>query len=100
MAYALEAIGKEVRLVNADPAPEHYMDFPGVDRIEIARAVERTDAEALIVMESGDLTRTGVERPRGTLHRSTSITTRATRTTASSTGWTSRPRRAARWCST
>jgi phosphoesterase RecJ-like protein len=60
MAYALEALGKEVRLVNADPAPEHYRDFPGVDRIEIARAVERTDADALIVMESGDLARTGV----------------------------------------
>src|SRR5258708_2503885 len=60
MAYALEALGKEVRIVNADPAPEHYMDFPGVDRIEIARAVEETDADALIVMESGDLTRTGV----------------------------------------
>jgi len=60
MAYALEALGKEVRLVNADPAPDHYMEFPGVDRIEIARGMERTDAEALIVMESGDLTRTGV----------------------------------------
>jgi phosphoesterase RecJ-like protein len=60
MAYALEAMGKEVRLVNADPAPEHYMDFPGVDRIEIARSVDRTDADALIVMESGDLKRTGV----------------------------------------
>jgi hypothetical protein len=24
----LEALGKDVRLVNADPAPEHYMDFP------------------------------------------------------------------------
>ena len=60
MAYALEALGKEVRIVNADPAPEHYMEFPGVDRIEIARAVERSDADAVIVMESGDLTRTGV----------------------------------------
>lgn len=60
MAYALEAMGKDVRIVNADPAPEHYMEFPGVDRIEIARAVERTDVDAVIVMESGDLTRTGV----------------------------------------
>ena len=60
MAYALEAMGKEVRLVNADPAPEHYMEFPGVDRIEIARSVDRTDADAVIVMESGDLKRTGV----------------------------------------
>ena len=60
MAYALEALGKEVRIVNADPAPEHYLEFPGVDRIEIARSVERTDVDAVIVMESGDLTRTGV----------------------------------------
>jgi bifunctional oligoribonuclease and PAP phosphatase NrnA len=60
MAYALEALGKEVRIVNADPAPEHYKEFPGVDRIEIALAVERTDADAVIVMESGDLKRTGV----------------------------------------
>src|SRR6188508_2610198 len=60
MAYALEALGKEVRIVNADPAPEHYMEFPGVDRIEVARAVVEQDADALIVMESGDLARTGV----------------------------------------
>jgi phosphoesterase RecJ-like protein len=60
MAYALEALGKEVRLVNADPAPEHYLDFPGVDRIEIAREVLERDADALIVMESSDLRRTGV----------------------------------------
>ncbi len=60
MAYALEAMGKEVRLVNADPAPDHYMEFPGLDRIEIARTIEERDADALIVMESGDLMRTGV----------------------------------------
>ena len=60
MAYALEALGKEVRLVNADPAPEHYLEFPGVARIEIAREVLERDAEALIVMESSDLKRTGV----------------------------------------
>ena len=60
MFYALEALGKEVRVVNADPAPEHYMDFPGADHIEVARSVVETDAEALIVMESGDLARTGV----------------------------------------
>src|SRR3954454_10283640 len=64
MAYALEVLGKEVRVVNADPAPEHYMDFPGVPRIGITRElVERPAAqadEALIVMESSDLKRTGV----------------------------------------
>jgi len=61
MAYALELLGKDVRIVNADPAPEHYMEFPGVSRIEITRELlERTGDEALIVMESSDLKRTGV----------------------------------------
>ena len=60
MAYALEALGKDVRLVNADPAPDHYKEFPGLGHIEIARSIEERDAEALIVMESGDLKRTGV----------------------------------------
>jgi phosphoesterase RecJ-like protein len=59
MAYALEALGKQVRLVNADAAPEHYFAFPGVSRIEIAAHAD-TDAEAVIVMECSDLTRTGV----------------------------------------
>ena len=36
MAYALEALGKQVRLINADAAPDHYREFPGVDRIEIS----------------------------------------------------------------
>lgn len=61
MAYALEALGKEVCLINADPAPLHYMEFPGLDRIEISRSTERINFEALIVMESGDLKRTGVD---------------------------------------
>lgn len=61
LAYALEALGKEVRIVNSDPAPDHYMDFPGVARIEITRVVFERDAEALIVLESSDLKRTGVD---------------------------------------
>jgi phosphoesterase RecJ-like protein len=61
MAYALDALGKDVHLVNADPAPQHYMEFPGLERIEITRGIERSDAEAVIVMESGDLKRTGVD---------------------------------------
>jgi phosphoesterase RecJ-like protein len=59
MAFALDALGKDVRIVNADPAPEHYFEFPGVDRIEIASNTE-TEADAIIVMECSDLTRTGV----------------------------------------
>ncbi len=59
MAFALEALGKSVRIVNADPAPDHYQDFPGMERIEIASHVS-TDDDAVIVMECSDLSRTGV----------------------------------------
>jgi phosphoesterase RecJ-like protein len=59
MAFALEALGKSVRIVNADAAPDHYLEFPGVERIEIAAESDAT-ADALIVMECSDLSRTGV----------------------------------------
>jgi len=59
MAYALRAMGKEADVVNADPAPSPLMQFPGVAEIRIAPAVE--DAyDAAIIMECGDLARTGV----------------------------------------
>jgi phosphoesterase RecJ-like protein len=62
MAFALDALGKDVRIINADAAPEHYFEFPGVERIEIAaRVPDGTDADAVIVMECGDLSRTGVQ---------------------------------------
>jgi phosphoesterase RecJ-like protein len=60
MAFALDALGQDVRIVNADPAPDHYQDFPGMDRIEIAARIEKPDVDAVIVMECSDLTRTGV----------------------------------------
>ncbi len=60
MAFALDALGKQVRIVNADPAPEHYQEFPGMERIEIASSVERPEVDAVIVMECSDLRRTGV----------------------------------------
>jgi phosphoesterase RecJ-like protein len=59
MAFALDALGKQVRIVNADPAPEHYQDFPGMDRIEIASSAS-ADVDAVIVMECSDLSRAGV----------------------------------------
>lgn len=60
MAFALDALGKQVRLVNADPAPSSFDGFPGLDRIEIAPRAEG-EYDALIVMECGDLTRPGVD---------------------------------------
>jgi bifunctional oligoribonuclease and PAP phosphatase NrnA len=61
MAFALETLGKEARIINADAPPEHYLEFPGVERIEITDEVPASaDADTVIVMECGDLSRTGV----------------------------------------
>jgi phosphoesterase RecJ-like protein len=60
MAYALRALGKDVRVVNRDRAPEPLLPFPGVADIEIAERVD-DPGDAVIVMESGALSRTGVE---------------------------------------
>ena len=59
MASALRHLGKEVRVVNRDPAPPPLSGFPGVADIEIAERVD-DPGDAVIVMESGDLLRTGV----------------------------------------
>ena len=71
MAFALDALGKTVRLVNHDPVPGPFRSFPGADRIIVSAAAPPLPdlppgAEATIVMECGDLTRpevSGLERP-------------------------------------
>ena len=60
MAFALQHLGKDVRVVLRDPPPPPMIVFPGVDRIEIASRVD-DPGDAVIVMECGDLQRTGVE---------------------------------------
>ena len=64
------------------------------------RASSDADADALIVMECRRPDAHRRRRPRAAASSSTSTITWATRCTARSTGSTSRPRRAARWCST
>jgi bifunctional oligoribonuclease and PAP phosphatase NrnA len=59
MALALEALGKEVVIVNADPVPGPLQTLPGVDRIRVATTVGDT-FDAAIIMECGSLERTGV----------------------------------------
>jgi len=59
MAYALRALGKSVRVVNHDAAPPPLMAFPGVPQIEVAAQIDG-DFDAAIIMECGDLARTGV----------------------------------------
>jgi bifunctional oligoribonuclease and PAP phosphatase NrnA len=59
MAYALKALGKEAVVVNFDLAPPPLRVFPGVAEIQIAD--EATGSfDAAIIMECGDLARTGV----------------------------------------
>jgi phosphoesterase RecJ-like protein len=60
LAFALDALGKSVRLVDRDPAPAPYRPFPGVDRIELMPRVDGS-ADALIVLECSDLSRPGVD---------------------------------------
>src|SRR6266496_2597570 len=59
MALALRAMGKDVRVVNKDAAPGPLMAFPGVTDVEIAQQVDGA-FDAAIIMECGDLGRTGV----------------------------------------
>ena len=59
LAYALRALGKDVRVVSRDPAPAPFLVFPGVAEIEITNQVD-DPGDAVVVMESGDLSRTGI----------------------------------------
>jgi len=59
MAFALRALGKEVRIINHDVAPPPLLAFPGVRDIEIADRAEG-DFDAAIILECSDLSRTGV----------------------------------------
>jgi phosphoesterase RecJ-like protein len=59
MASALRALGKDVRIVNRDAPPGALLAFPGVRDIFIADRVG-DGFDAAIIMECGDLGRTGV----------------------------------------
>ena len=59
MAFALRALGKDVHVVNKDRAPGPLLQFPGVTAIQIADRVAE-EYDAAIIMECGDLDRTGV----------------------------------------
>jgi phosphoesterase RecJ-like protein len=60
MAYALRSLGKDVRVVSRDAPPPPMLVFPGVSEIEITTRVD-DPGDAVIVMECGDLPRTGVD---------------------------------------
>ncbi len=59
MAFALRQLGKEARVVFRDEAPPPLQVFPGIADIDVTASVD-DPGDAVIVMESGDLARTGV----------------------------------------
>jgi bifunctional oligoribonuclease and PAP phosphatase NrnA len=59
LAFALDEIGKSVRLLDHDPVPNPYAGFPGISRIELTdRATE--PADAVVLLECSDITRPSV----------------------------------------
>jgi phosphoesterase RecJ-like protein len=60
MAFALRALGKDVRVLFRDPPPPPMLVFPGVADIEVTAGTD-DPGDAVIVMECGDLGRTGVD---------------------------------------
>ena len=59
LAFALRALGKHAVVVNKDPAPPPLKAFPGVSEIQVIDSVEEA-FDAAIILECGDLQRTGV----------------------------------------
>lgn len=59
LALALDALGKQVRVVFHDPAPSTYADFPAMARMEQVAAVSEA-ADAAVLLECSDVTRPGV----------------------------------------
>lgn len=60
LAEGLRAIGKDARVVNRDAPPEAYQAFPNVGEIEVAETIAG-EFDALVVLECGDLGRTGLQ---------------------------------------
>jgi phosphoesterase RecJ-like protein len=59
LAWALRALGTDVRVIHRDPAPIQLTEFPGVGEIVIGETIPE-DTDAVVVLECGDLDRTGL----------------------------------------
>ncbi|HYN08101.1 MAG TPA: bifunctional oligoribonuclease/PAP phosphatase NrnA [Vicinamibacterales bacterium] len=56
LAFALDALGKSVRLINKDPVPGPYRAFPGTNRIELSERAT-VPADAVVLLECSELSR-------------------------------------------
>lgn len=61
MGWILRRLGKEVRLVLADPVPATYAFLPGVERIEVAGDLggKPVDVDTVVVVDCSDPVRVG-----------------------------------------
>lgn len=59
LAWALRALGIDCRVIHRDRPPLQLAEFPGVAEIETGETVPE-DADAVVVLECGDLARTGL----------------------------------------
>ncbi|HNV03698.1 MAG TPA: bifunctional oligoribonuclease/PAP phosphatase NrnA [Vicinamibacterales bacterium] len=59
LAWALRELGIEARVVHRDPPPLPLSEFAGADEIEVGEALP-AGCEAVVVLECGDLARTGL----------------------------------------
>lgn len=59
LAWALHELGIDARVVHRDPPPPQLAEFPGTADITVAGAIPQ-GSEAVVVLECGDLARTGL----------------------------------------
>ena len=59
LAWALRELGIDARVVHRDPPTPQLAEFPGAGDIEVAGAIPQ-GTEAVVVLECGDLARTGL----------------------------------------
>jgi phosphoesterase RecJ-like protein len=59
LAWALRELGIDARVVHRDPPTPQLAEFPGTGDIEVADAIPQ-GTEAVVVLECGDLARTGL----------------------------------------
>jgi phosphoesterase RecJ-like protein len=59
LAWALRALGIEARVIHRDPPPLQLADFPGLSDVEVGNTIP-AGTGAVVVLECGDLARTGL----------------------------------------
>ena len=90
MAFALRQLGKSVQLVDKDPAPPQFSELPRRAATSRSRPSCTGEFDAAIVMECGDLSRTGVDGFEQIFHHQHRSSSRQHGCTAPSTGSTKR----------